>query len=209
MMSFSSTKGIDNNIGEVHGSVYPLLKLQGSGSVICSVVSDSLQPHGLWPTRFLHWLIPFYQLLDTLSLFCHYFKQYSTFLVQSSVHVGLEKLKVKVLVTQSGLTLAGPMYCSPPGSSAHETFQARILEWVAIPSPGNIPHLGIEHRSPALQVTSLPSKPPGKPKTGVLGIYLELNFGRFLKSGFHFLIFSNIKVFPHRLQCHLVHIHSR
>ena len=110
---------------------------------------------------------------------------------------------------QSCLTLGGPMYCSPPGSSAHETFQARILEWVAIPSPGNIPHLGIEHRSPALQVTSLPSKPPGKPKTGVLGIYLELNFGRFLKSGFHFLIFSNIKVFPHRLQCHLVHIHSR
>ena len=30
------------------------------------------------------------------------------------------------------LTLGDPMDCSPPGSSAHGTFQARILEWVAI-----------------------------------------------------------------------------
>ena len=28
--------------------------------------------------------------------------------------------------------LCGPMDCSPPGSSVHEIFQARILEWVAI-----------------------------------------------------------------------------
>ena len=29
-------------------------------------------------------------------------------------------------------TICRPMDCSPPGSSAHEIFQARILEWVAI-----------------------------------------------------------------------------
>ena len=29
-------------------------------------------------------------------------------------------------------TLSGPMDCSPPGSSVHGIFQARILEWVAI-----------------------------------------------------------------------------
>ena len=34
---------------------------------------------------------------------------------------------------QSSLTLYDPMDCSPPGSSVHETFQARILEWIAIP----------------------------------------------------------------------------
>ena len=28
-------------------------------------------------------------------------------------------------------TLCGPMDCSPPGSSVHRIFQARILEWVA------------------------------------------------------------------------------
>ena len=31
------------------------------------------------------------------------------------------------------LTLFDPMDCSPPGSSIHGIFQARILEWVAIP----------------------------------------------------------------------------
>ena len=37
-------------------------------------------------------------------------------------------------VTQSCLTLRDPMNCSPPGSSVHGIFQARILEWVAISS---------------------------------------------------------------------------
>ena len=35
-------------------------------------------------------------------------------------------------VAQSCLTLWDPMDCSPPGSSVHGIFQARILEWVAI-----------------------------------------------------------------------------
>ena len=39
-----------------------------------------------------------------------------------------------VLVTQSCLTLRGPMDCSPPGSSVYGILQARILEWVAISS---------------------------------------------------------------------------
>ena len=38
----------------------------------------------------------------------------------------------EVLVAQSCPTLCDPMDCSPPGSSVHEIFQARILEWVAI-----------------------------------------------------------------------------
>ena len=37
-----------------------------------------------------------------------------------------------VLVTQSCPTLCDPMDCSPPGSSVHEIFHERILEWVAI-----------------------------------------------------------------------------
>ena len=40
---------------------------------------------------------------------------------------------VKVLVTQSWLTLCDPMEGSPPGSSVHGILQARILEWVVIP----------------------------------------------------------------------------
>ena len=41
---------------------------------------------------------------------------------------------VCVLVTQSFPTLCNPADGSPPGSSVHEVLQARILEWVAMPS---------------------------------------------------------------------------
>ena len=37
-----------------------------------------------------------------------------------------------VLVAQSCPAFCHPMDCSPPGSSVHGIFQARILEWVAI-----------------------------------------------------------------------------
>ena len=37
------------------------------------------------------------------------------------------------------------------------------------PSPGDLPNLGIEPRSPALQVDSLPAEPQGKPKNTGLG----------------------------------------
>ena len=47
------------------------------------------------------------------------------------------------------------------GSSVHGILKARILEWVAIPSTGDLPSPGIEPRSPALQADSLPSEPPG------------------------------------------------
>ena len=38
------------------------------------------------------------------------------------------------VVTKSCLTLCNPMDCSPPGSSVLGILQARILEWVAMPS---------------------------------------------------------------------------
>ena len=46
----------------------------------------------------------------------------------------LTRKKVKVSVTQSCLTLWDPMDYSPPGSSVRGILQARILEWMAIPS---------------------------------------------------------------------------
>ena len=54
------------------------------------------------------------------------------------------------------------MDCGPPGSSAHGILQARVLEWMPAPSPGDFPDPGIEPGSPALQADSLPSEPPGK-----------------------------------------------
>ena len=42
--------------------------------------------------------------------------------------------------------------------------QARILEWVAFPTPGHLPNPGIKPISPTLLVDSLPAEPQGKPK---------------------------------------------
>ena len=42
------------------------------------------------------------------------------------------KVKSESEVAQSCPTVRDPMDCSPPGSSAHGIFQARVLEWVAI-----------------------------------------------------------------------------
>ena len=45
------------------------------------------------------------------------------------------KVKSESEVAQSYPTLSDPMDCSPPGSSVHGICQARVLEWVALPSP--------------------------------------------------------------------------
>ena len=44
--------------------------------------------------------------------------------------------EVKMLVTLSCLTLCDPMDFSLPSSSVHGVLQARILEWVAMPTSG-------------------------------------------------------------------------
>ena len=46
-------------------------------------------------------------------------------------------MKVKVLVTQSCLTLYDPIDYSLPGSSVRGIPQARILQWIPIPYAGD------------------------------------------------------------------------
>ena len=58
--------------------------------------------------------------------------------------------------------LCNPMDCSLPGYSTHGIFQARILEWLPFPSPGDLPDPGTELGSPTLQADALLSEPPGK-----------------------------------------------
>ena len=45
------------------------------------------------------------------------------------------KVKSEREVAELYLTLGDPMDCSLPGSSVHGIFQARVLEWVPLPSP--------------------------------------------------------------------------
>ena len=78
------------------------------------------------------------------------------------------------LVTKSCPTLCNAVGCSPPNTLCLWAF-SRQEYWSGFPCPpsGDLPNPGIECRSPALQMGSLPSEPPGKPKnTGVGGLCL-------------------------------------
>ena len=57
----------------------------------------------------------------------------------------------KVKVTQLCPTLCNPM------SQVHGILQTSILEWVALPSPGDLSNPEIKPRSPTLQADSLTS----------------------------------------------------
>ena len=71
-------------------------------------------------------------------------------------------------VTQLCLTL-----CDPMDYKVHGILLARILDWVAFPSPWDLPNPQMEPRSPTLQADSLPAEPQGKPKnTGVGRLFL-------------------------------------
>ena len=56
----------------------------------------------------------------------------------------------------------------------HGILQVRILEWVACPSPGDLPHPGPEPTSPALQSDSLPLSHLGNPLKQIIQNILEL-----------------------------------
>ena len=60
-----------------------------------------------------------------------------------------------------------PHGCSLLGSSLHGILQARILEWITVPPPGDLPDPGIELMSsaaPALEEDSFTTEPWGKPQ---------------------------------------------
>ena len=79
-------------------------------------MSDSVWPHRRQPTRLPH---PWDSPGKNTEVGCH-------FLLQCL------KLKSESEVAQWCSTLSNPMDCSLPSSSAHGTFQARVLEWGAI-----------------------------------------------------------------------------
>ena len=79
-------------------------------------MSDSVRPHRQQPTRLpCPWDSPG----KNAGVDCH-------FLLQCM------KVKSESEVIQLCPTLCNPTDCSPPGSSAHGIFQARVLEWGAI-----------------------------------------------------------------------------
>ena len=83
-------------------------------------MSDSVRSHRRQPTRLPRlWDSPG----KNTGVGCHFLLQYMT-------------VKSESEVAQSCPTLSDPMDCSPPGSSVHGIFQARVLEWGAIAFSG-------------------------------------------------------------------------
>ena len=87
-----------------------------AAAAVTSVISDSMRPHKWQPTRLPS---PWDSPVNNTGVGCH-------FLLQCM------KVKSESEITQSCPTVSDPMDCSPPGSSIHGIFQARVLEWVAI-----------------------------------------------------------------------------
>ena len=54
------------------------------------------------------------------------------------------RVKNESEVAQSCLTLSDPVDCSPPGSSIHGIFQAKVLEWGAIAFSGFMNYVPIK-----------------------------------------------------------------
>ena len=106
-------------------NIFEFLKVDSSNFCHCcqvaSVMSDSVRPHGLQPTRLLR---PWDSPGKNTGVGCH-------FLLQCM------KVESKSEVIQSYLTLSDPMDCSLPGFSIHGIFQARVLSGVPLPSPSS------------------------------------------------------------------------
>ena len=73
-------------------------------------------------------------------------------------------------VAQLCPTLCDPMDCSPPGSSIHGIFQARVLEWGAIAFSGTFPAAAAAKSLQSCPTLCDPidGSPPGSPVPGIL-----------------------------------------
>ena len=100
-------------------------------------------------------------------------------------------------VTQSCLSLCDPIDCSLPGSSVHEIFQARVLEWAAIsfsrgssqPRDGTwVSHIAGRHftvwatREAPLQLKGLSKSSPTPQFKSINSLALSLLYGPTLTS---------------------------
>ena len=82
----------------------------------------------------------------------------------------LKQVSVSACVVSQSLqscpTLCNPVDCSPPGFSVHAILQARILEWVAMPSSRGPSRPRVQTHLSCLSCipgTFFTTEPPGKP----------------------------------------------
>ena len=86
---------------------------------------------------------------------CVYIYFYVVCLGHTTLHVVYQFLVLLYLVAESCLALCDCLYCSPPSSSVHGIFQARILKLVAFSSSRNLRDQRIKPASPAVKGDSV------------------------------------------------------
>ena len=91
---------------------------------------------------------------ENLSVSTLQYNYFPKLILLSTLQYNYAVLCAKLL--QSCPTPCNPMDYSPPGSSVHGILQARILEWVAMPSPGDLPNPEIKPMS--LMSPAFPSR---------------------------------------------------
>ena len=97
------------------------------------------------------------------------------------------------MCAQLCLTLRNPTRCSLPGFSVHGIFQARILEWAAIPYPGDLLDPGIKPVPPAFPALAggfFTTEPPGKPCSFHTTYHITVIYPLDCSSLFFFLLIS-------------------
>ena len=80
------------------------------------------------------------------------------------------KISCNVLIHSVVSDSATPWIVAHQAPLSVGILQARILEALPCPPPGDLPSPGSERRSPALQEDSLSSEPSGKPRNGGVDI---------------------------------------
>ena len=120
----------------------------------CSAASSSV--HGIFQVIILEWVAisssrrssPPRCWTHISSISCivgRFFTPRATWKLLDNLLISLICVRAKSL--QLCPTLCDPMDCSPQGSSIHGIVQARILEWVTMPSSRRSPDPGIEPAS--------------------------------------------------------------
>ena len=93
------------------------------------------------------------------------------------VSVGFSDIRLKVK------SLSRVRLFATPWTAAHQAPRSmgfsRQEHWggLPFPSPGNLPHPGIEPGSLALQTDALPSEPPGKPRHEAIAHLIDRSVG--------------------------------
>ena len=89
-----------------------------------------------------------------------------------SIRIFSNALTMCAKLLQSCLTLCNPMDYNLPGSSVHGILQARILEWIAVPSSRGSYQPGMELVSPALAGRFFTTSPTWKAYVHIYTLFL-------------------------------------